>query len=878
MFRSSASALTARAEILDAEFNGWAAPEQSLGFAASPSQAMAYTGVAKVLDTDQPLVLPATVEVTPVSLDILDFIGRCGCPSCIDTAEKKMLAVELETREANGEGPLVIPPIGGDDIADDVTTTATIDAEGGQTVTSIVNHLGDQDWFSFEGASGQAYKFTLDADEEGETALDGMITIYDAAGNQVAQMDGGSNGDTETFVWTAPSDGEFFVGVSAYLNASQGSYSLTAEEDNTPPGARSPLDAINWGGDDNRVDTDGVVEDGREVIHVYFAKPGDITPHPLTEVNVNTGWQQFEKDAAFVSFHEYEKVINVKFVEVDSQEEADFIFGISPSAPVLLGAMTPPGEDGAGAAWFNSVGSGWDAAGLQQGGFGFITFTHELGHGMGMAHPHDNGGGSEVMDGVDEDTDSGDYSMNQGVHTVMTYNDGWPDGPHGRSPDNSYGFQGTLMALDIAMLQRKYSATTYNTGDNIYVLPTQNAPGTFYGCLWDTGGVDWIQAGNATSATIDLRAATLQYEVGGGGWVSYQQGIHGGFTIANGVVIENARGGDGADTLIGNEAVNTLVGGRGDDVLRGGAGGDSLQGGSGVDTADYRASEEGVRARLYSGTGQGGDAEGDTYVSIENLIGSSFDDELGGTSAANTLSGGDGDDLMWGRGGADTLDGGNGVDTASYVHSSEGVTVRLKAGGLNERGEAAGDTLISIENVVGSNFSDALVGSDGANRLEGGAAGDFLNGGAGDDFLFGDGGADRLVGGAGDDVLTGGVGADKFDFRGSSGADVITDFSAGAAVGDAIWLDAALFTNFADVLSATTEDGSGNTVIQRGQVQITLTGVLKAQLDANDFLFLSGGSGAPAAADAAEAEAPLVLPDLGWIKPTGDGHEDWLMS
>ena len=75
-----------------------------------------------------------------------------------------------------------------------------------------------------------------------------------------------------------------------------------------------------------------------------------------------------------------------------------------------------------------------------------------------------------------------------------------------------------------------------------------------------------------------------QYEEGGGGWVSLAYGIHGGFTIANGVTIENARSGSGNDTLTGNDAANRLESGAGTDVLSGGLGNDVLIGGAGEDT------------------------------------------------------------------------------------------------------------------------------------------------------------------------------------------------------------------------------------------------------------------------------------------------------
>lgn len=316
---------------------------------------------------------------------------------------------------------------------------------------------------------------------------------------------------------------------------------------------------------------------------------------------------------------------------------------------------------------------------------------------------------------------------------------------------------------------------------------------------------------------------------------------------------------NGADELRGNGGADTLLGGAANDILIGGLGGDVLNGGGGTDTASYSGSASGVTVRLYSATATGGEAQGDTFSSIENITGSGYADDLGGTSGVNQLEGGGGNDVLNGRGGADMLFGGAGTDTVTYVNSAEGVTVRLN-GGLNEFGEAQGDTFDSIENVIGSSQNDALVGSSGANRLEGGGGGDFLHGGGGNDELIGGSGSDRLVGAAGDDVLTGGSGADKFDFRTAGGGfDVITDFLPGNIVNDVMWLDSALFVDFADVMAHTTDDGLGNTVIAKGALTITLQGVVKSQLRANDFEIAAA---TPTLQDkTVGGDAPQVLPD-----------------
>jgi Ca2+-binding RTX toxin-like protein len=180
----------------------------------------------------------------------------------------------------------------------------------------------------------------------------------------------------------------------------------------------------------------------------------------------------------------------------------------------------------------------------------------------------------------------------------------------------------------------------------------------------------------------------------------------------------------GADTLDGGAGNDSLNGGDGNnDVLIGGAGADVLDGGNGNDFASYQTSASGLTADLLTPATNTGDAVGDTYTSIERLIGSAFDDVLRGDNNGNFLEGGLG---------ADTLNGRNGGDYASYIFAGAGVTANLADQALNA-GEAAGDTYISIENLAGSGFDDTLVGNSGNNTLRGNGGADVLDGGAGTD-------------------------------------------------------------------------------------------------------------------------------------------------
>lgn len=257
--------------------------------------------------------------------------------------------------------------------------------------------------------------------------------------------------------------------------------------------------------------------------------------------------------------------------------------------------------------------------------------------------------------------------------------------------------------------------------------------------------------------------------------------------------IENLIGSDHSDRLQGNEFANMLNGGLGNDVMFGHLGNDmfaytggldSWDGGGGTDTGNFSAFRFAVDVNL-TATGaevrhRGGENTlTGTFVdmvnltSVENIIGTSFNDRITGDNTANELSGfmgddviianggddilngGTGNDLLRGGLGADTLRGGDGIDTAGYEGSAAAVRVNLTAGTATG-GEAEGDVLSQIEILVGSNHNDVLVGSNDNNEL---------NGNDGDDTLDGQGANDRLIGGLGNDSLIGGDGFDMAILR-----------------------------------------------------------------------------------------------------------------
>ena len=322
----------------------------------------------------------------------------------------------------------------------------------------------------------------------------------------------------------------------------------------------------------------------------------------------------------------------------------------------------------------------------------------------------------------------------------------------------------------------------------------------------------------------------------------------------------NIDGRGGNDFIRGLSGDDTLSGGEGNDTLVGEAGADILDGGTGIDTASYLLATSGVSARLWNSAFNTGEAAGDTYISIENLIGSNFDDVLvgefnqnntlegrggndvmRGLSGDDTLIGGNGNDVLVGDAGADVLDGGAGIDTASYSSATTGVNARLWSSASNT-GDAAGDTYTSIENLIGSNFDDILVGNfnqdntidglGGNDFIRGLSGNDTLNGGSGDDTLNGEAGEDILNGGNGDDILIGGAEADMFVMGVADwGNDTISDFQNGL---DLIDLSGTGATDISDL--TITQNGS-DTLIEFGSNSITLENISSGAIDASDFIF-----------------------------------------
>lgn len=292
------------------------------------------------------------------------------------------------------------------------------------------------------------------------------------------------------------------------------------------------------------------------------------------------------------ALHNVATVTNLDFIAASpaTAGAADLRFAQS-DVPDTAWSYLPTSRAEGGDAWFNNSRGYYDAP--ARGDYAYATLVHELGHALGLKHPHEASGSFPSLPTT---FDSLEY-------TVMSYRS-FQGAATGYS-NEAYGFPQSLMMLDIAALQTMYGADySTNGGDTTYRWsPTtgemsingvgQGAPGAnkLLLTVWDGGGND----------TYDFSAYSndLSVDLNPGGWttttaaqlarLSPSGSILAEGNVANAMLfnydqrslIENAVGGRGNDTIVGNGGNNRLEGGAGNDTLLGGAGNDVLVGGTG---------------------------------------------------------------------------------------------------------------------------------------------------------------------------------------------------------------------------------------------------------------------------------------------------------
>jgi hypothetical protein len=429
------------------------------------------------------------------------------------------------------------------DIPGDASTTATIGVGG--TVGGNLEVAGDHDWYKVTLTAGQAVVVTLN----GVTLVDPYLYIRDSSGNLIYSNDDivdGSNRNSEV-AFNPSYTGTYYIDVGAWNEGFAGTYSVAVKPYTPPPLATNDQIAdqlVNgfWGGDSH---------------HFNVTQGGTIT------VNIST-LTAAEKNLARAALAEWTDIIGVKFQEVTTAAQINFDH--SEGADGSVAATDSDWTDGIitsshvqiSSSWVNTYGTGLYS-------YSFQTYVHEIGHALGLGHAGDYNGSATYPYDARFQNDAWSTS-------IMSYFD-QSDNTYFAGQGFTVNFAVSPMAADILAMQTLYGlSTSTRTGDTTYGFNT-SAGGIYDASLYpkaaytifDSGGTDTLDfSATAAGQLLNLNPETF----------SSVNGRTGNVSIARGVVIENAIGGNGADTIIGNATANVLKGGAGNDILTGGFGND----------------------------------------------------------------------------------------------------------------------------------------------------------------------------------------------------------------------------------------------------------------------------------------------------------------
>ncbi|MCV0396063.1 MAG: M10 family metallopeptidase C-terminal domain-containing protein [Rhizobiaceae bacterium] len=631
---------------------------------------------------------------------------------------------------------------GSDTIPDNTSTTQTIATRVAKN--GFVNFAGDEDWYAINLEAGRTYTFRVEG--VGQEALrDSFVTLYNSSGVAIQSDDDSGPLRNAEMTFTATTSGTYYVGASGY-GSQTGEYLLTASPgSSTHPRLRPAADHADY-------------------IQYSYWRLTDQDPRQWADNHVTfnlTGLEPERAVLARLAFQTWAEVSGLTFTETSGSADItidDTQSGASSSSTVSGGSILSSTIN---------VDSAWDGGSDAIDSYTFQTFIHEIGHSLGLGH---SGAYNNTIGGWNDAT----YGNDSWQMSVMSYLS------QDESGQGSYRYVMTPMMADILAMQRMYGGTQVRHGDTVYghnATTGSTGTGILYNfdnystapafTIYDTGGTDTLDAsGYSNDQTIILR----------GGEHSSIGGLTRNIGIYLTSFIENAIGGSGNDHIYGNSGKNRLEGGVGSDHLYGGTGADVLIGGPNTDFARYDDADYGnLTIRLDLPQLNTGAAAGDSYHSIEGLIGGAGNDLIVGNSSANRLYGGPGNDQIWGKEGDDYISGGAGsdhmygglgadhfeggpnTDFARYDAETVGITISLSGAGT---GSAAGDTYSSVEGLVGGQGNDLVVGDFRDNYLYGSGGNDTIRGDAGDDHLYGGVGSDRLYGGSGTNRLDGGPNTD----------------------------------------------------------------------------------------------------------------------
>jgi Ca2+-binding RTX toxin-like protein len=396
----------------------------------------------------------------------------------------------------------------------------------------------------------------------------------------------------------------------------------------------------------------------------------------------------------------------------------------------------------------------------QPGDVRMLALWHEVGHALGMAHPFittdgiDDGNGSSLPEDALTEIwyTPGDNFLNSWSYTVMTYRGyfwGEDDAFTAAVDPNTALLDigpGSYSPFDVATLQYLYGKNTQTgAGNDTYRFNDDNLASDGLRTIWDTAGIDTIDYTGTRRARINLNDATLQREIGGGGFLSTSEARTAGFHIANGVIIENAIGGPQGDVLVGNEADNTLTGLGGNDILQGeagndlliaGPGGNIVDGGTGSDTVVVAGPQAGASI---TNNGDGTfliRAQDQSTVLVSRVETVRFDDSTVTLGAPEP-------DVPPAPVAEPAPDRAPDVDPGEEPPEPESPIPPAPPVQPGNGGVFTGTS--DSDNLAGTNGDDTILGLERSDYLYGYGGNDTINTGPGSDFVFGGDGVDTMI-------------------------------------------------------------------------------------------------------------------------------------
>ncbi len=512
---------------------------------------------------------------------------------------------------------------------------------------------------------------------------------------------------------------------------------------------------------------------GSSLTFSYYESVADLPSYYTGLTIPGSNNLSFTDPTLFSSFTSEERsYVTSKLIEIEQYTNLHFEFSDSPSTSDLtFGGLTltggPPAWGSAGVnstplgfsgdVWYKTVyrvaaGNDYNPTNgtVNQDGKNpafYKTLPHEIGHALGLAHPHQSV--ESIFFGLfdipfPEEQDNNAYS-------IMSYT----------ADDFSGATVFEYQLYDIAALQKLYGRNdAYNNLDDNYVTFHQGVPsggslhlgGSAVGALdrifsiWDGGGIDTINAGNVayqstadadSGSFIDLRPghfSSIGLDTGteinnldnDGELTGEIQNIGDqNVSIAFGAYIENAIGGDKNDGIVGNILSNELRGGDGNDVIYGD--GFEYDGNLGdyrrIDTTGIVSAPGNVIAAFNAPSRQSDKIYGED--GDDWLYGSRGNDRLEGGADADHVDGGFGDDELVAEldDADDVLIGGAGTDTVVYKYEAGNSVIEIIDASSFSGAEAA-DFGLQISGVAGGTFGADELSSIELGAVEAGSGAD----------------------------------------------------------------------------------------------------------------------------------------------------------